>query len=316
MRSNFYIIIQCILPILLLSRFVSILDVASIKPEAERSKCFSEETSRSNRNIFKNSTLMVDKAEQVAKNSLTSHCLDKKDNLRKSTSGDNCESNATNLAGKKTHVLDELSCTTSSGCSSKPDIPETCPSNNSQVLKRKGDIEFEMQLQMSLSATAVETTPTDSSINYSNEPSLNFPSSKKLKIVDEKSATSSHGISTAIGSSKVGSPLYWAEVYCNAENLTGKWVHVDAVNMVVDGEHKVEDLAAACKTSLRYVVAFYGHGAKDVTRRFSFLTLFFFFFFKMRIEQDSCSFNSSLLFDVYSCFLAITNLSTKKRWFR
>lgn len=253
----------------LTTRFVSILDVAPIKPEAERSKYVSQESSRSSRNIFKNSTLMVDKVEPVDKDSLTSRCRDKKDNLHKSTSGDNCERNAVNLARKKIHVLDELTCTTSSSCNSKPDIPETFPPNNSQVPKRKGDVEFEMQLQMALSATAVETMPRSSSINYSNEPPLNFPSPKKLKrIVNEESASSSHGISTAVGSSKEGSPLYWAEVYCNAENLTGKWVHVDAVNMVVDGEHKVEDLAAACKTSLRYVVAFSGLGAKDVTRRY------------------------------------------------
>ncbi|XP_050946372.1 DNA repair protein RAD4 isoform X2 [Cucumis melo] len=251
------------------ARFVSILDVAPIKPEAERSKCFSQDTSRSSRNIFKNSTLMVDKAEAVDKDSLTSHCLDKKDNPRKRTSGDNRESNAVNLVGKKLHVLDDLSSTTSSNCNSKPDISETFPLKNSQVQKRKGDIEFEMQLQMALSATAVETMPRNSSINHSNEPPLNFTSPKKLKRIDnEESASSSHGISTAVGSSKEGSPLYWAEVYCNAENLTGKWVHIDAVNMVVDGEHKVEDLAAACKTSLRYVVAFSGLGAKDVTRRY------------------------------------------------
>ncbi|XP_038874852.1 DNA repair protein RAD4 isoform X2 [Benincasa hispida] len=251
----------------LTTRFVSILDVAPIKPEAERSK-YSQETSRSSRNLFKNSTLMVDKAEPVDKDS-PPRCLDKKDNLRKSTSGDNCESNAVHLAGKKTHVPDELSCTTSSSCNTKPDIPETFPPNNSQVLKRKGDIEFEMQLQMALSATAVETMPRNSSINYSNGPPLNFPSPKNLKrTVNEESASSSHGISTAVGSSKEGSPLYWAEVYCNAENLTGKWVHIDAVNMVVDGEHKVEDLTAACKTSLSYVVAFSGLGAKDVTRRY------------------------------------------------
>ncbi|KGN51059.1 DNA repair protein RAD4 isoform X2 [Cucumis sativus] len=250
------------------ARFVSILDVAPIKPEAERSKCFSQDIGRSSRNIFKNSTLMVDKAEAVDKDSLTSRCLDKKDNPRKRTSGDNRESNAVNLVGKKTHVLNALSSTGSSSCNSKPDISETFPPKNSQVQKRKGDIEFEMQLQMALSATAVETMPSNSSINHLNEPPLNFPPSKKLKrIVNEESA-SSHGISTAVGSSKEGSPLYWAEVYCNAENLTGKWVHIDAVNMVVDGEHKVEDLAAACKTSLRYVVAFSGLGAKDVTRRY------------------------------------------------
>ncbi|KAK9050016.1 hypothetical protein SSX86_031015 [Deinandra increscens subsp. villosa] len=62
--------------------------------------------------------------------------------------------------------------------------------------------------------------------------------------------------------------MYWAEVYCTGDNSTGKWVHVDAVNAIIDGEHKVEAAAAACKTNLRYVVAFAGQGAKDVTRRY------------------------------------------------
>jgi len=70
---------------------------------------------------------------------------------------------------------------------------------------------------------------------------------------------------------KVRSPLYWAEVYCSEENLTGKWVYIDAVNFIIDGEDKIEAMAAACKTSLRYVVAFAGQGAKDVTRRFDIL---------------------------------------------
>ncbi|KAG2372573.1 DNA repair protein [Vigna angularis] len=58
-----------------------------------------------------------------------------------------------------------------------------------------------------------------------------------------------------------------SQVYCSEENLTGKWVHVDAVNLIIDGEDKVEAMVAACKTSLRYVVAFAGQGVKDVTHR-------------------------------------------------
>jgi xeroderma pigmentosum group C-complementing protein len=80
---------------------------------------------------------------------------------------------------------------------------------------------------------------------------------------------------------KVGSPLYWAEVYCSEEKLTGKWVHIDAVNLIIDGEDKVEAMVAACKASLRYVVAFAGQGAKDVTRRFD---IFYFVY-----VQHECS---------------------------
>nr|GEV31074.1 DNA repair protein RAD4 isoform X1 [Tanacetum cinerariifolium] len=54
--------------------------------------------------------------------------------------------------------------------------------------------------------------------------------------------------------------------YYSGENSTGKWVHVDVVNAIIDGEHDVEAANAACKTSLRYVVAFAGRGAKDVTQ--------------------------------------------------
>lgn len=50
------------------------------------------------------------------------------------------------------------------------------------------------------------------------------------------------------------------EVYC-------RWVHVDAARGVVDGAEKVEGTAAACHLPLRYVVAFAGSGAKDITRR-------------------------------------------------
>jgi xeroderma pigmentosum group C-complementing protein len=50
------------------------------------------------------------------------------------------------------------------------------------------------------------------------------------------------------------------ELYC-------RWVHVDAARGVVDGAEKVEGAAAACRLPLRYVVAFAGSGAKDITRR-------------------------------------------------
>lgn len=45
------------------------------------------------------------------------------------------------------------------------------------------------------------------------------------------------------------------------------WMHVDATRGIVDGANQVEGAAASCRFPLRYVVAFAGSGAKDVTRR-------------------------------------------------
>lgn len=50
--------------------------------------------------------------------------------------------------------------------------------------------------------------------------------------------------------------------------MDGRWVHVDAVNGTIDAEQNVEAAAAACRMLVRYVVAFAGGGAKDVTRRY------------------------------------------------
>lgn len=152
---------------------------------------------------------------------------------------------------------------------------ESCLTDKSRKSKRKGDLEFDMQLEMALSATAVESMESKNKSAANPESScFSCPSKRVKRVTGEESSTSSQVISTAIGSMKVGSPLYWAEVYCSEENLTGKWVHVDAVNLIIDGEDKVEAMVAACKTSLRYVVAFAGQGAKDVTRRFGIFSIY------------------------------------------
>ncbi|MED6180372.1 hypothetical protein PIB30_009725 [Stylosanthes scabra] len=149
------------------------------------------------------------------------------------------------------------------------DNSKPCLSEQSCRSKRKGDLEFEMQLEMALSATAVGSlnSKLESGTNADGA-NVSSPSKKMKRDTTGESSTPPHVISTALGSTKVGSPLYWAEVYCSEENLTGKWVHVDVVNSVIDGEDKVEAMTAACKTSLRYVVAFAGQGAKDVIRRY------------------------------------------------
>ncbi|KAH9604354.1 hypothetical protein KSS87_023944 [Heliosperma pusillum] len=220
----------------LTTRFVSILDVASLKPEAD-----TDEPTHLGRvkrkDVFSSSTLMVSKMKE-----------------------EGTSSSSAVINGNKVHETSDHSTGGAQNISEE---------DNHQ--KRKGDLEFEMQLQMAMAATSVETPemkPVESTSCSLNHPLNSLSPFKKLKRIAEESPSSSHVISTAIGSKKVGAPLYWAEVFCNGENLSGKWVHIDAVNSIIDGELKVEALAAACKSSLRYVVAFAGHGAKDVTRRY------------------------------------------------
>lgn len=136
--------------------------------------------------------------------------------------------------------------------------------------KRKGDLEFELQMEMALSATAsgIHDSQLSSELHELKSCSSSpAPPRKKLKKPD--STVSINSGSSAVWSRKNGPPFYWAEVYCSLETLTGRWVHIDAANGVVDCEQKVEAAAAACRRPLKYVVAFAGNGAKDVTRRFA-----------------------------------------------
>lgn len=152
---------------------------------------------------------------------------------------------------------------TSNGESSRSPCPLT-PST-AEMKKRRGDVEFELQLEMALSATAADskenklaTTSSQStgSLLYSTPPL------KKLRKNAEVEANSS-----AVWS-RSRAPLYWAEVYCGGQTSTGRWLHVDVVNDIIDGERKVEAASAVCRKPLRYVVGFAGGGAKDVTRRY------------------------------------------------
>ncbi|CAN0913795.1 DNA repair protein RAD4 [Linum grandiflorum] len=218
----------------LTTRFVSILDVASLKPDFDDCESSSRSTSRVRRGIFTTSTPMVDRLQEDSmfprrKKIELPAAVEFKAGTRSSLPGD------------------------------RQDISPGPITEKNQGSKRKCDIEFEMQLQMALSATAVDAMSPNTSCSEV------LPSPKRTRRL---AADGSTPISTAIGSKKMGSPLYWAEIYCMGENLAGKWVHVDAINAIIDGEHKVEAAAAACKTSLRYVVAFAGRGAKDVTRRY------------------------------------------------
>ncbi|XP_009334424.2 DNA repair protein RAD4 [Pyrus x bretschneideri] len=252
----------------LTTRFVSVLDVASLKPEAGKTEYSSEDASRSSRRIFNSSTPMVAR-QKVSVSPAKSLSCNTSGNVYgtsracSSESKDPTRNNTLPTSSGIAYVMnDKLSDTSAT----RYDISQATVNEKSPGSKRKGDHEFEMQLQMALSATAVPTADRemgsgqkDLSGNFAN-----FPDPKRMKrIVCEESQNPSQSISTAVGSRKEGSPLYWAEVYCQ-----GKWVHLDAINGIIDGEQKVEAIAAACKTSLRYAVAFAGNGAKDVTRRY------------------------------------------------
>ncbi|XP_061349363.1 DNA repair protein RAD4 isoform X2 [Gastrolobium bilobum] len=256
----------------LTARFVSILDVASLKPD----QSFRPVASRSSKGIFNTSTPMVSKLKSdftSPQKSLSCYERDKvcEGSLGHSRKSKKCRT-ASHVPRSRDHPFagdlnDNV--TDSQTLETQDTNPESCLADESHDSKRKGDLEFEMQLEMALSATAIECQESKM-VSGVNADSSDFScSSKRMKrVVGEESSTSPQVISTAVGSMKVGSPLYWAEVFCSEENLTGKWVHIDAVNLIIDGEDKVEAMAAACKTSLRYVVAFAGQGAKDVTHRY------------------------------------------------
>ncbi|XP_062003363.1 DNA repair protein RAD4 isoform X1 [Rosa rugosa] len=253
----------------LTTRLVSILNVASLKPEADKTDCSSEDASRLSKGIFSTSTPMVARRNEVPVSPATSS---ERNSVGETPQIGSYKSKDCHLTSSKTRckvsyayeLNDKMSDTLA--CEEWNDMSEACHTKKSQESKRRGDLEFEMQLQMALSATAVPTAGIK--IGSDNKDSHSNAAKRLKRTVCEESPISSQSISTAVGSRKEGSPLYWAEVYCNGENLTGKWLHIDAINAIIDGELKVEAVAAACKTPLRYVVAFAGNGAKDVTRRY------------------------------------------------
>ncbi|KAJ0232629.1 DNA repair protein RAD4 [Hirschfeldia incana] len=226
----------------LTTRFVSILDVASLKPGADKDESPCQNRAKPKRGIFRNSTLMVPKHQTISShpNKSSSHVEDKI----------LCETSEPQQEGSAQLQDNKVNSSCEAGTSSKSD-----------GTRRKGDVEFEMQLAMAMAATA----------NVNNQQSSKATEKKKSPEKTKASdglSVSDQVMSTAIGSKKVDSPLCWAEVYCNGENMDGRWVHVDAVNGTIDAEQMVEAAAAACKMLLRYVVAFASGGAKDVTRRY------------------------------------------------
>lgn len=269
----------------LLTRFVSILDAASLKPDADKSEDMSQ-GKKVGKGVFDSSTVMVIRPSEASISSGKQSApvdvknvaaVDKKNASEASAKASYRrkvkKSGRTIFQDTDSPIGDQLNERTvdKSACEVQNPSSDACVARTSEDSKRKGDVEFEMQMEMALSATAAGTSEVnlDTDVKNSHSSLSKFsPFKRSKKIRCEESSSFSQGISTAVGSRKIGAPMYWAEVYCSGANSTGKWVHVDAVNVIIDGEQKVEAAAAACKTSLRYVVAFAGRGAKDVTRRY------------------------------------------------
>ncbi|XP_072978288.1 DNA repair protein RAD4 isoform X2 [Typha angustifolia] len=231
----------------LTTRFVSVLDVVSLKPDAEIPGILNQDVPRLDTRIY-SSTTTVESTNQIYSSPVNSMDGPKDNTTHGALEGYKCD--------KKGKACIDNSPSSETKCAEGP--------------KRKGDLEFELQLGMALSATASgnQDNKVDLQIDEltGSSPSLALPIKKSRK---SKAGEPTKFCSTnAIWSRRTGPPLYWAEVYCSGEALTGRWVHVDAASAIIDGEEKVEAAAAVCRRPLKYVVAFAGNGAKDVTRRY------------------------------------------------
>eukprot|EP00268_Persea_americana_P044800 TRINITY_DN4533_c0_g1_i2.p1 TRINITY_DN4533_c0_g1~~TRINITY_DN4533_c0_g1_i2.p1 ORF type:complete len:708 (-),score=186.07 TRINITY_DN4533_c0_g1_i2:263-2386(-) len=253
--------------------FVSVLDVASLKPAAdifgspnkETSKVFTGKSSNLFMNVASNPNQISAAASgESCHESPQIHALQSRENDLCCKIGHSNDLAATVRPNDRM-----LESSAANACNGNN---EACGTKSTEGPKRKGDIEYELQLQMALNATAAEVHESGSGPDLkdgqSSSSSLTPPSQAGKRIRTNEPSVCAQGSSMAVWSRKLGPPLYWAEVFCSGETLTGRWVHIDAANGVIDGEEKVEAAAAACRRSLRYVVAFAGNGAKDVTRRY------------------------------------------------
>ncbi|KAG2583986.1 hypothetical protein PVAP13_6KG255700 [Panicum virgatum] len=248
----------------LTARFVTNLDVAGLKPDTKVMGTLNQDASRlctrslphsspaANVNVVSSPALLKDN---------TQDCVSM--NQQRGGLGNSKQTSACKRSLSKT--LSTIKADTESSCiSASSQLPST--SGNTEVPKRKGDVEFELQLEMALSATAAENQNSNQANHMTQSiGSLQDSTPPMKKLCQNTEATSS---SSVVWSRSAGAPLYWAEVYCSGQASTGRWVHVDVVNDLLDAERKVEASSAVCKKPLRYVVAFAGNGAKDVTRRY------------------------------------------------
>ncbi|XP_008803880.2 DNA repair protein RAD4 [Phoenix dactylifera] len=261
----------------LTTRFVAVLDVASLKPDADIPGGSSQDAERLDTRIFSSSTVASPYQVNapypaVSMDDANKYMADKvcqREKHHKKENSSTCKKNLLKGIGAACNSDDGTSdASASKACS---DNLNSCVISCAEKSKRKGDLEFELQLDMALSATLAgirENVGLDTIDIPSTASSIASPLKKMRKIKSEESPILTHGSSSAVWSRRTGPPLYWAEVYCSGETLTERWVHVDAANGIVDGEEKVEAAVAAFRRPLKYVIAFAGNGAKEVTRRY------------------------------------------------
>ncbi|KAH0449839.1 hypothetical protein IEQ34_020531 [Dendrobium chrysotoxum] len=253
----------------LTTRFVSNMDVASLKPDVDVPGNSSINTPRLNTKI--SSSISAVSSPTKIHTPDDDHLSDSRDeaihpNTTNSSKLPNAPWNKNVRRGLAvaSSLKDDKHASMSQGGAENVG---SCTTKYDEGSKRKGDLEFELQLAMALSATATTTKSLD--MDELHNSSTSSSHMKKMRIAKTgESLFSSTRSSGAVWSRKNGPPLYWAEVYCSDETVAGRWVHVDAANGLVDDVENVEPAAAVCKKPMRYVVAFAGNGAKDVTRRY------------------------------------------------
>lgn len=262
----------------LTTRFVAVLDVASLKPDSEIPGSSNQDAARLDTKISASTSTVASPYQVNAPypavsvddtNEDMAHIICQREKHQKKESNSTCKKNLHAGVGAACNSDDGTSdASASKGCSNNLN---SCVTDCAEKSKRKGDLEFELQLEMALSATASgtqEKVGSDTVDLPGTSSSVTSPFKKMRKIRAEESSIPTHGSSSAVWSRRTGPPLYWAEVYCSGETSTGRWVHVDAANATVDGADKVEAATAACRKPLKYVIAFAGNGAKEVTRRY------------------------------------------------
>jgi hypothetical protein len=119
--------------------------------------------------------------------------------------------------------------------------------------RRRGDDEFERQLQMALLATqedAARAAAAPSGARTAHTCTAEPASAPPVAAIAPRAAS-----------------MFWAEVFCGSV-ATGAWVHADGVAGNINRVHEVEAQGVVGPV-LAYVFAFSAGGVKDVTRRYA-----------------------------------------------
>lgn len=125
----------------------------------------------------------------------------------------------------------------------------SAPQAASPPQQRRGDEEFERQLQMAILATK-EDGAVGSSTATVSAPAAQRPGGSTPTPVPQRPAS-----------------LFWAEAFCGSSS-DGAWVHVDGFAGIV-GAPGVVEASGRARPTVGYVAAFLDGAVKDVTRRYA-----------------------------------------------